>query len=97
MGFSTALEAILEGLPRRDKFPSALTSFLGLTMTQPGNDSTPTTSFTTPNGEGEDILLSKPANAEQLESEHKQKIREKDLLRGGQTMVEEENATQADV
>ncbi len=68
LGFSTAIEAILDDIPQRSQVPYALTSLVGLTS-QPNrahpNDQTHPLS--SPNGEDEHILLSKPANAEQLE------------------------------
>ncbi|HEX6108699.1 MAG TPA: AAA domain-containing protein, partial [Ktedonobacteraceae bacterium] len=69
LGISTALEAILDSLPAKDKLPYSLTSLAGIT-TNPNEkrDRIPSTSIKdSPNGEDETILLSKPANAEQLE------------------------------
>lgn len=69
LGISTALEAILETLPTSPTLPFALTSLTnieGISNTAPGI-STSTSTITSPNGEDEQILLSKPANAEQLE------------------------------
>lgn len=72
LGTSTALEAILETLPSSNSFPYSLTSLVGLDSVSnimPGQTSSlPSSLFRdSPNGEDEHILLSKPANAEQLE------------------------------
>lgn len=69
LGISTALEAILEVLPTVPTLPFALTSLTsieGISNTVSGI-STSTQTFASPNGEDEQILLSKSANAEQLE------------------------------
>lgn len=68
LGISTALEAILEILPDNNALstlPYSLTSLTGLETPPNIVESTPTPYA--PNGEDESILLSKPANAEQLE------------------------------
>jgi len=69
LGISTALEAILEILPTSPALPFALTSLTGIEgISNTVSDiSTSTQTLTSPNGEDEQILLSKPANAEQLE------------------------------
>ncbi|HVB59731.1 MAG TPA: AAA domain-containing protein, partial [Ktedonobacteraceae bacterium] len=69
LGISTALEAILEILPTSSALPFALTSLTGIEgISNTASDiSTSTQAITSPNGEDEQILLSKPANAEQLE------------------------------
>lgn len=68
LGFSTALESILEDLPGRDDLPSSLTNIVGIASKARRQEGEPSTSlFSSPNGEDEHILLSKPANAEQLE------------------------------
>lgn len=68
LGFSTALESILEDLPGRDDLPSSLTNIVGIELKarRPEGELNPSL-FSSPNGEDEQILLSKPANAEQLE------------------------------
>ena len=68
LGFSTALESILEDLPERNDLPSSLTNIVGIAskaIRQEGEQSP--TALSSPNGEDEHVLLSKPANAEQLE------------------------------
>ena len=68
LGFSTAIESILEDLPGRDDLPSSLTNIVGIATSAERQDREPNPSiFSSPNGEDEHILLSKPANAEQLE------------------------------
>jgi very-short-patch-repair endonuclease/DNA polymerase III delta prime subunit len=72
LGISTALEAILQTLPTSTTFPYSLTSLVGLDGVSnviPGQTSSipPSLFRDSPNGEDEHILLSKPANAEQLE------------------------------
>ena len=73
LGISTALEAILDSLPTKDKLPYSLTSLTGITN-DPNQKRERISSINTnfsPNGEDETILLSKPANAEQLEIAHR--------------------------
>ncbi len=69
IGISTAIESILEDLPSRPQLPYALTSLIsdsGITTNErPASPDSPLAA--SPNGEDETILLSKPANAEQLE------------------------------
>jgi hypothetical protein len=68
LGFSTALESILEDLPGRDDLPSSLTNIVGIELQAKRRAGEQNPSFfSSPNGEDEHILLSKPANAEQLE------------------------------
>jgi very-short-patch-repair endonuclease len=68
LGFSTALESILEDLPGRDELPSSLTNIVGIELQAKRQEGEQNPSFySSPNGEDEHILLSKPANAEQLE------------------------------
>ena len=67
LGFSTAIEAILDDIPQRAQLPYALTSLVGITSQPNSPQQTQTHPFSSPNGEDEHILLSKPANAEQLE------------------------------
>jgi hypothetical protein len=68
LGFSTALESILEDLRQRETLPYSLTSIVGIA----GQDTQqqqmpPPLLLDSPNGEDEEVLLSKPANAEQVE------------------------------
>jgi very-short-patch-repair endonuclease len=69
LGISTALESILEILPQIDHLPYSLISLVGITGTSNERQDTLTAQqmLDAPNGEDEHILLSKPANAEQLE------------------------------
>lgn len=73
MGISTALETILEVLPTSEKQSYALTSLVGLTQISNERqfESSSLSLFDSPNGEDETILLSKPANTEQLEIAHR--------------------------
>ncbi|HEY6286855.1 MAG TPA: AAA domain-containing protein, partial [Ktedonobacteraceae bacterium] len=73
LGISTALEAILDSLPAKDKLPYSLTSLAGITINpNEKRDRIPSTNTKdSPNGEDETILLSRPANAEQLEIAHR--------------------------
>ncbi len=68
LGFSTAIDTILETLPVSTYLPQSITSLV--TSDDTGyqqQTSDLANSLYSPNGEDEDILLSKPANAEQLE------------------------------
>jgi very-short-patch-repair endonuclease/Cdc6-like AAA superfamily ATPase len=68
LGFSTALEAILEDLPQRKMLPNSLTSIVGIAGEGTRQQAAPPPSLLdSPNGEDEEVLLSKPANAEQAE------------------------------
>src|SRR5579875_639357 len=69
LGFHTALEAVLEDIAQSNEYPYALTSLVGITIDQPSQvtDDERSAWLASPNGEDEAILLSKPANAEQLE------------------------------
>src|SRR5207253_7459008 len=69
LGIGTALESILEILPQIDRLPYSLISLVGITSTSNEREDTLTAQqmLDAPNGEDEHILLSKPANAEQLE------------------------------
>ena len=65
LGFSAALESILQDIEKREEFPHSLLNIVGL-------ESAPVTDEAADPGssvgaEDEDILLSKPANAEQLQ------------------------------
>lgn len=69
IGISTAIERILEDLPERQQLPYALTSLISdnTGVTNERQVSSDSSSPASPNGEDAAILLSKPANAEQLE------------------------------
>ncbi len=69
LGFSLALDSILADLPQRDTLPDSLKRIVGIEHDtyQQTEPETTTSLLTSPNGEDEHILLSKPANAEQLE------------------------------
>jgi len=69
MGIRTAVETILRTLPQSDNLSDALLSLIKVDDTpSPPSESKPiSSSFEAPNGEDEFVLLSKPANAEQLE------------------------------
>lgn len=67
LGFSTAIEAILDDLPQRQQLSYALTSLVGVTGISNNLRPKYTNSVSSPSGEDINILLSKPANAEQLE------------------------------
>lgn len=70
LGFSIALESILEDLPHRDTLPDSLQRIVGIehnTSHEQAEPEATTSLLTSPNGEDEHILLSKAANAEQLE------------------------------
>jgi len=73
LGIGTALESILEILPQIDHLPYSLTSLVGITGISNERQVTLTAQqmLDAPNGEDEHILLSKPANAEQLEIAHR--------------------------
>ena len=68
LGFSTALESILEDIPKRNDLPRSLTDIVGIELQDKRKKGAENLSSSfSPNGEDEHILLSKPANAEQLE------------------------------
>jgi very-short-patch-repair endonuclease len=69
LGISTALESILEILPQSISWPYSLTSLVGIeaVSNELQDKQISTRTIDSPNGEDENILLSKPANAEQLE------------------------------
>ncbi len=69
IGISTALTNILDDLSTRPDLPYALTSLTSDSdsISNERPTSTSSLSLVSPNGEDETILLSKPANAEQLE------------------------------
>lgn len=68
LGFSAALEGILEQLPTRADLPPALSRTVGIDPSREvAKESSGTPSWeASPNGEDEEVLLSKPANPEQL-------------------------------
>ncbi len=72
LGFSTALETILSSLPTRDDLPEVLGLLAGVedTSHQAQKAVSSISRQLSPNGEDEEILFSKPANAEQLEIAH---------------------------
>lgn len=69
LGISTALESILETLPGSATLPYSLIGLVGIDGETNERDDEHQVTYSTnsPNGEDEHILLSKPANAEQLE------------------------------
>ncbi len=68
LGFSIALEAILEDLPQRETLPYSLTSIVGIAGEDAHQQTAlPPTRVDSPNGEDEEVLLSKPANVEQVD------------------------------
>jgi DNA-directed RNA polymerase subunit L len=67
LGFSTALESILEDLRQHGLLPYSLTSIVGIAGQGTQQQTPPPSLLDAPNGEDEDVLLSKPANAEQVE------------------------------
>ena len=68
LGYSQALESILEDLPERDDLPDFLKNVVGIvTKTSPDLDGGGMPTGIDPNGEDETILLSKEANGEQLQ------------------------------
>lgn len=69
LGFGAALEAILKDLSTREDLPSALLRIVGIDAEQgrvKDIEEEPSW-YTSPNGEDEQILFTKPANREQLE------------------------------
>lgn len=69
LGLSIALESILEDLPQFGQLPPSLTSIVGIESQVNAKQASQSNQSVTasPNGEDENILLSKPANPEQLE------------------------------
>ncbi|HEY8910615.1 MAG TPA: AAA domain-containing protein [Desulfosporosinus sp.] len=68
LGYSQALEAILEDIPGRNDLPDFLKNIVGIaTETCSDKDIERTPTGLDPNGEDENILLSKEANGEQLQ------------------------------
>lgn len=69
LGYSIALEKILDDLSHREQLPSAVANITGVFFDQ-GTEKIPpetTSSIVDVNGEDEQVLLSKEANAEQLQ------------------------------
>ncbi|HEY7358752.1 MAG TPA: AAA domain-containing protein, partial [Ktedonobacterales bacterium] len=69
LGFGVALEAILEDVPTRQDLPFSLTGIVGIDARQADEPESlaAVSTLDAPNGEDEDVLLSKPANAEQVD------------------------------
>ena len=67
LGFNTAIEAILEDLQTCSYLPKSITSLVTGDTEISQQLSNSSSSLYSPNGEDEDILFSKPSNAEQLE------------------------------
>ncbi|GAC1423671.1 MAG: AAA domain-containing protein [Ktedonobacteraceae bacterium] len=67
LGFSTAIDAILESLPTSSYLPQSITSLITSDTHGYQQTSDLVSPIHSPNGEDEHVLLSKPANAEQLE------------------------------
>ncbi len=67
LGFSTAIDSILEALPTSSYLPQSITSLITSDTQGYQQTNSSTSAIQSPNGEDEHVLLSKPANAEQLE------------------------------
>lgn len=69
LGFGVALEAILEDLPTQEDLPFSLTGIVGIDARRPDEPEslTAVSALDAPNGEDEEVLLSKSANAEQVD------------------------------
>jgi len=67
LGFSKAIEAILEVLPTSSYLPQSIISLVTSETNTYQQTNSSASILSSPNGEDERILLSKPANAEQLE------------------------------
>lgn len=65
LGFSAAIEAILKDIPLSEDKPAFLNNIVGIELQKNNLESRP--ADFNPNGEDEDILLSKEANAEQVQ------------------------------
>lgn len=65
LGFTAALDSILQDIGSREEFPHALLNIIGLESAPVSEESTGDSASL--GAEDEDILLSKPANAEQLQ------------------------------
>lgn len=66
LGFANALEAVLEDIKKRAKFPHSLVNIVGIDKAPAEQDQTPAAPWVGSGNENADILLSKPANIEQL-------------------------------
>ena len=64
LGFAAAIEAILEDLRTREDLPWSLLNVVGLESPMPSEEATSTTQSTLE--QSDDVLLSKPANPEQI-------------------------------
>ncbi len=69
LGFSTAIESILSALPTSDHLPFVLANLTGIEhpISEASKQHRTNSILASPNGEDEEVLLSKEANAEQLE------------------------------
>ncbi len=67
LGFSKAVEEIIKDIPERDGLPGFLENVVGVDHDILPLESNEPVRCIDPNGEDEDILLSKPANSEQLQ------------------------------
>jgi very-short-patch-repair endonuclease len=69
LGFGVALESILEDMPARADLPFSLTGIVGIDAHRPEEPEglAGVSALESPNGEDEEVLLSKPANAEQVD------------------------------
>lgn len=66
-GFATAIEAILEDIQSRDDLPSSLVNIVGIDTTLGTSTGEDTSEIAGQEPPDEDILLSKPANQEQVQ------------------------------
>ncbi|OLN27948.1 putative DNA helicase [Desulfosporosinus metallidurans] len=67
LGFSKAVEEIIKDIPERDELPGFLENIVGVDHDILPLESNEPVRCIDPNGEDEEILLSKPANSEQLQ------------------------------
>ncbi len=69
LGFGVALESILEDVPTQPDLPFSLTGIVGIDAQRPEEQErlAGVSALDSPNGEDEEVLLSKPANAEQVD------------------------------
>ncbi len=69
LGFGVALESILEDMPTQEDLPFSLTGIVGIDAQRPEEPESlaGVSALDAPNGEDEYVLLSKPANAEQVD------------------------------
>jgi very-short-patch-repair endonuclease len=66
LGFASAIDAVLEDLRTREELPGALTNIVGVEARPGLSAAGEAASVSTPVAIADDILLSKPANAEQV-------------------------------